>query len=861
MKIENWQNGLRKFMCLVLFSSLTFAAVPQASAQAQQDDGEAETEIQLIEVTGLRASLARSLDAKRNADNIIDAITAEDIGKFPDKNIAEALQRVTGVSIDRTFGEGEKVAIRGAGPELNRTLLNGQNVGTEDWQIFGGGSRSFNYAMLASEVVGGLEVYKTPQANIDEGAIGGTVILRTRNPLDIESGTAQANIQLGYSDLSEEEDPQLSGLYSYKNADETFGVLLSGVYQDRTIRRDGIEVLGYSSGDQGNYPSIIGSALFQQERERRGVSAVAQFRPSDDLDVRFHYLRSKVDADNSNHNYLILPLFRGDPIVNPTLDSGFVTSGSYEAPSLFVQLDAIGRVAAMETEVFDLDLDYSGVDYDVHVQLGYTAGTGGSNDTSSSYRANTSGSFDIRGGAPAVTLDLISPTNYDDHYFNRTDLLRRNTRDKEVYAQLDYTRHVEIGAINSLQFGIKYRDQERGQLDQFALFYLLDRRGTPDTDFANRSPGFTPDDFLNGIAGPGSLTRYPLVDIGWYQAEIDRLNPQVPLDPRDTWKIGEEILAAYGMATFEANQVRGNFGVRVVQTDSTAQAFTFTGIPWILPLRDTPVFLDWRSIEGKSRTDILPSLNVAYDLRDDVVLRFAASRAMARPEFFRLAPSLSLNDDTRAGNRGNPDLEPQFSNQLDFSWEWYFDAGALVSAGLFYKEVQGYLGFETSREQHETALCETPCDFTVTRSVNAGSGTNQGLEASFQREFDNGFGFVANYTYSDAKAPEDAPIPFNSEHSYNLIGYYESDLITARVGYNWRDSYFEEVDRGAELQTDAIGQLDMSFAYNLNDNIQLTLEGTNLTDELLYKFGAAERFPARYYLNGRRIFAGMRVSF
>ena len=841
---------LQKIICLALFSSLAFSA----NAQVQEPE-EAAEEIEVIEVIGYRASLRNSIGIKRESDAIVDAVTAEDIGKFPDKNIAESLQRVTGVSIDRTFGEGEKVAIRGAGPELNRTLLNGQNIGTEDWQIFGGGSRSFNYAMLASEVVGRLEVYKTPQANIDEGAIGGTVILRTRDPLDIESGTSQANIQLGYSDLADSEDPQVSGLYSYKNPEETFGLLVSGVYQDRTIRRDGIEVLGYS-----DKPNLIGSALFRQERERRGFNAVAQFRPNDGLEVRLHYLRSEVDANNSNHNYLALPVFRGDPIVNATIDDGIATSGRYEEPGLSVQLDAIGRMAGMETEVFDFDLEYSNGDYEIHFQAGYTEGNGGSSDTSVGYRGLSAFDFDIRGSAPVVTFDSVDPTNPADLYFNRVDLLRRNTDDEEVYAQIDLTRLVQFGAVDTLQFGLKYRDQERSQEDYFSLFNF-NRNSDSAFAYASRTAGNTPGDFLSGIAAPGTLDAYPLVDIGFFQNEVARNNITIPLDPRDSWDIGEKILAAYGMATFEADRWRGNFGVRVVWTDSSAEAYLFTGVPWILPLRDTPVFLERISVGGDSRTDVLPSLNVAYDLNDDMVLRFAAARAMARPEFFRLSPGLSLNDDTRAGTAGNPNLEPQTSDQLDLGWEWYFDEGALVSAGIFYKKIDGYLGSATTTEQHATAVCPEGCEFTVTRSRNAGSGTNQGIEASYQQEFDNGFGFVVNYTYSDAKAPDDAPIPFNSTHSYNLIGYYESETIVARFGYNWRDKYFEQVDRGSELQIDSIGSLDASFAYNVTDNMQLTLEGTNLTDELLYKFGKAERFPRAYYMNGRRIFVGVRMNF
>ncbi|MBC6412670.1 MAG: TonB-dependent receptor [Hyphomonadaceae bacterium] len=855
-------------------------ALGLAPAHAQNPSSpEREIEEDIIEVTGIRASLASALDTKRKADAVIEAVNAEDIGKFPDKNIAESLQRVTGVSIDRTFGEGERVSIRGSGPELNRILLNGQNIGTGDWQILGGGSRSFNYAILASEIVERLEVYKTPQANIDEGAIGGTVVLHTRDPLDLDNMTITGNLQIGYSDLADEVDPQLSGLFSWKNRHETFGFLVSGVWQDRSIRRDGIEVLGYRSfppttGDD-ILPFAIGSALFQQERQRRGFNAVIQYQPNDNIDMRLHGLYSRVDADNRSHNYLAVPRWKQidrhqeghpmagsliDPPTDVTRDDGIVTRATFTQPTRYIAFDGITRESEMETKLIDLDVDYEGESSDLHFQIGYTEGSGGtSRDLFIEYIGNTGGRFDISGAAPTVSFDTVDPTDPADlTSIGGFHVNSRTTTDEEFYTQLDYTKRLDLGALNSIQFGLKYRDQEKAQQARGTSRASVDdifKNPNGIYSFANRVGGNTPGDFLDGISISGSLDAYPLIDLDSFENEVGNMMPTDFLDPRNSWTIQEKILAGYGMANFETGNLRGNLGVRVVYTDSSAESYFFTG-SWFDP-EDIELIS-----QDSTRTDVLPSSNITFDLSNDMILRFAAARAMARAEFSRLAPSLTVNNATLTGTGGNPDLEPQFSIQFDFSWEWYFNEGALFSAGVFYKDIEGYLDFVTTTEEISSEACATDvCRYEVTRPINAGSGTNKGIETNFQQNFDNGLGFVVNYTFSDANAPEDAPIPFNSKHSFNLIGFYENDTFSARVGYNWRSKYFENINRGAELQTDDIGQLDASFAYNIGDNIQLTLEAQNLTDELLYKFGRAERFPRAYYKNGRRVFAGVRVNF
>ena len=240
-------TNARYWLASVSIGTLLFAAsAAQAQTAAPAADAAAESE---IVVTGIRGSLREAIDAKRDLSVIADVVTAEDVGKFPDKNVAEALQRVPGIVVNREFGEGERVSLRGTAPNLTKTLLNGHSVATADWFILDqvASTRSFNYLTLPAEIIGRLEVYKSPQADVEEGGVGGTINVITRNPLDLDPLTLSASVQAAYSDLSGKVDPQVSGLVSWKNDDETFGVLVGAIYQKRRTRRDGLEIFGYRS--------------------------------------------------------------------------------------------------------------------------------------------------------------------------------------------------------------------------------------------------------------------------------------------------------------------------------------------------------------------------------------------------------------------------------------------------------------------------------------------------------------------------------------------------------------------------------------------------------------------------------------
>uniref|UniRef100_UPI003B3ACE52 TonB-dependent receptor n=1 Tax=Sphingomonas sp. TaxID=28214 RepID=UPI003B3ACE52 len=428
-----------------------------------------------VVVTGIRGALRASIDAKRSSSVIADIVSAEDIGKFPDKNVAEALQRVPGIVINRTFGEGERVSLRGTAPNLTKTLVNGHSIATADWFIEDqlAATRSFNYLTLPAEIVGQLDVYKSPQADVEEGGIGGTINVRTRHPLDLKSGTISASLQGVYSERSDKFDPQGSGLVSWKNEAETFGVLIGGVYQKRRIRRDGVEVLGYFDvpvgGQTVKAPSLIGSALFEQERERYGGNVELQFKPSDQIEIVATGLYSRFNAGNFNRNYMAWgsnAIGGGGTLTNAGIQDGIVTSGTITSTpgGRAVVYDAIYRDALAETWSADLDTVWTPSDSDtVHLKAGYTRAKG---DTRNQpfYEGGAPGSFTFDftdGRVPEVSFTGVDPNNPDDLAFDFASFHRIGNRDKEKYVYADWEHATELGPVSAIKVGAKFTDHDR----------------------------------------------------------------------------------------------------------------------------------------------------------------------------------------------------------------------------------------------------------------------------------------------------------------------------------------------------------------------------------------------------------------
>ncbi|MBL4672215.1 MAG: TonB-dependent receptor [Arenicella sp.] len=876
------------------------AMLAPANIAFAQDAGSVEsTTLEEVVVTGIRGSLISSLNAKRNSDAIIDVITAEDIGKFPDKNLAEAIQRIPGVTIARDFGEGERVSIRGSAPNLTRTQLNGHSLATADWFVLDqlSANRSFNYLILPSDIVQQVKVYKSPQASVEEGGIGGVVDAITRKPLEQRANSGALKVDYSFSELSDESDPSVSGLYSWKNDDETFGVLVSGTRQERNIRRDSVETLAYDSNVAGfeglAVPTLIGSALFEQERIRTTGNVVLQWRPSDKVEVNLNYLYSEFEGSNSNDNFLTFgnnALGGGGSLTNAVVEDGIVVAGTIASANngtegFGVVFDTFARDATAETDNIDFNVIVEFTDRPSgSFRVGNTTAFGNTdNQPFIELGGPASYNFDIRGRAPTVSFNNIDPNNPQDVRPIFASLHEILTDDEEDYAYADFNLELDHSLVSSVDFGLKYTDHLREVRFNATTYggFFVPINSTAVGVFSDGG-GSTPSDFLDGISGSGVTSFFRVNQQATTDFLFDNLanataagNGRIPY-PQQNLRIDEEVFGGYVQANISTEKWRGNVGVRIVKTETTSQGAQISPTGAVSNAFGS---FDSLSIES-DYTDVLPSLNLTYDINDQWLARFAAAKVITRPNFTDLAPRSSLNPGTLTGVSGNPDLDPFEANQFDVSVEYYPSEGTSYAAAVFYKDVSNFvtnnfvtqiLPVQTSTPAStacvpsSTSTTQNPifdCPFQIDQRVNGEGGSIFGIELAALVPLGDNFGVQANYTYVDSEDDGTGlPLPGTSKNSLNASVFYEDERFSAKVAYTWRDDFFVTVDRGVSLSQEATGFVEASLAYNITENVTLTLEGVNLTDETIREFGINETQHRNTRRNGRVFYAGVRWAF
>jgi len=855
----------------VLASSIAMiiagGATPFAMAAEQAKAADSETEV--IEVRGIRGSLKANINAKRFSDSVVDVINSEDIGKFPDKNVAESLSRIPGITIQRQFGEGSSVSIRGAGASFTKTTLNGQNVASTGWFVLEPAKRSFNYELLPSEIVGGIEVYKSAQADISEGGIGGTVVINTRTPLQLDAHTTYASIEGQYSDDSGETDPQFSGMYSWKNDQEDFGILVSAVAQERHLQRQGNEAFWeWGAGPVG----------FEQDRKRSALSATLEWAPTEQLTFVLNAIDMKMEADNTNY---ALWLTQGD------------TSWSGNTPAEFLHADgenrgtavkgALGtayyqarpREATMNSDVLDLKTTYEGDSFKLSVQIGDTGSTGGTdfemvvNDGVNT--PITGGTYDFTNGGQTWSIpngigangqsvaeydpgSLVMGTGAE---FNATP-----KTDEESYIQADFEYQLDGDFISSVKTGFRFAEHNTtsrqfffDQVDGFDSTISTSglRTGTYDVGHGAHQISRFDAEAIKDWA-KGSITGRT-EDLGSYR-EID-----------------EENLAVYVMANYSGDNYRGNFGVRYVSTDATSTYYT-DGV---------------KTSTDADYSEVLPSFNLAYDLQEDVILRVAASRAIARPQYndMYVNPSPQGANDETPNNQvwvvGNVGLKPFIADQFEVGVEWYFNESSLLSAAFFTKQVKNFVSINS----YNAPAADIPFSINdeeqsfgwlVQEKQNAKDGDIKGLELQYQQDFENGFGVLVNYTYTDTSTDDDTfndqnPIlSDSSKNSYNASAYYENDIYSVRLSYNYRSEYMlrEDGAYGNRIH-DGFGSLDASAVYHFNDKIDFKVDVVNITGSESKQFGNnqmqtngsgfADGFPLYAYEMATRVNIGASFKF
>ena len=881
----------------LLGTAIAFALSHQ-SAFAQTASADSE-ELEEVIVSGIRASLEKSLDVKRNADARLEVVTAEEVGKLPARNIADALRGLPGVNISSSsadeggFDESDRVSLRGTSPSLTQTLINGHTVGSADWFVLSQGNnvgRSVSYTLLPSELVNSVQVNKSSHARLQEGGTTGTVNVITRKPFQFDkSVTFEASVGSVYSDQADSYDPQLSGLFNYKNESGTFGVLLQVFKQERSLRRDAQEIPGgfftISDTDPAGIsnpdlvgvqaPGLIGATLFEQVRDRQGGLLELQFKPTDDLTLGLSGFLSDMDANNYNRNFM---LWGGNfaraqaPDPGYTIENGVLTSATYAgvAGRDYAVYDMISREATAKSSYVTFDADWKiGDSLTFKTQLGTTEGEGSTaRQFIAEVTTNRGGGASWTSHGTSAPLDWSvggdnTPTGVTS--FGTWGNQQVTALDSEDWITLDFTQDLDAGSLRSLDFGARYADHERETRSPEGA-----SPGDIWSDLQNGTIVSYPGDFASDIDGdfprnlwyftPGAMREAVLANSTWLS---DNDGPTGRHNYGGEWKVGEKNLAAYVQANFGGEAWSGNVGVRYVDIDqeiNSYQAVASAATADVSSLFGNWIYQD----TNNERSKLLPSANLKFNMSEKVVFRFAASQTMTMPDFSALGASSWGSDLNRTGGGGNPNLKPVVATNFDGNLEWYFTERGLVSVGAFSMDLQDYVAFGTENRQLFSELTNQLETYLVSVPVNSNASVT-GLELVYEQPIGDSFGVNANYTYADGRtahtwADGSNNLVGTSKDTYNAGVYFENEMFSARANYTYRTSFLIGLSGANPYYQDDFGTLSMTFSYKPTDWLSVSLDALNLNSPELNYYQSATA-PTAFYNNGRQFYLNLRAKF
>ncbi|WP_409977402.1 TonB-dependent receptor [Sphingomonas sp. Y38-1Y] len=923
-----------------------------------------------IVVTGIRASLQSATNAKRNSVAFGDSIFAEDIGKLPATNLAETLNRIPGVRLNRDIsGEGTQVSIRGLGPSFSKVLLNGAQFATASdggTNGAGGGNREVDLDFFPSELFTRLDVAKSPTASVLEGGIAGTVNLRNARPFDKPGTHLTVVAQGNWTEANGRVGPRGAIVGSHTFGD-TVGILIgvAGVSQD--IRVDGYDSLGFADANlpcgpgcnvsppegngfsyanvaPANVPGLVAGqpyditqtsglslsqlskaliprlgrpSLTTGKRERISAVAAVEFRPSDALHVNIDgiwakstrdYLRSNINWQVRNSGPGTTPQSTGGMVpFDITVDeNNIVTSGRFANSSFF-----------SENSVFNQDTEFWNVTPSVTwkpsdtltVQL---SGNYGKSDffreqpTYAFQTAPNSGvivDYDNTGNGPQPIItanrDLGDPNLGWQWYRVNVQNVRRNTQTQG--AHLDFTWGDD--ALN-VKFGAAYDRAERrvraydntiafqesvcgtscagltGSVPTSAIPQYLMRTGVDNFGFLSRGRFGVTSFIVPDIAALNRVT-------GYEQFRDNAPETRGAVTGGSTGDVYETVYGGYvevnGQGELLGRPISANAGFRYVWTDQRVLGPSQVGATIV-------------DIEANSDyEEVLPSFNVAWDVLDNLKLRFAASKGLTRPEAGQILPGITFSDPAaQIANAGNPQLAPFTSDNLDLGGEFYTGGTGYIGLAAFQKSINGFtvtqqqqvafgalnIPFSSLQSTQANALADraraagVPVEqvaITVNRPENLQSLRIRGVEATWVQPLDfltRGLGFSANGTYITQSSDSGLVAPGVPEFQYNLQGFYENYGLSLSLNYVWQDGVIAanapQNNLPLPLLADARGQMDLSAGYQLpfmDKAFRLTLDVLNITNEPIRTTFGYENATYNVFYPGRSVLFGVRANF
>jgi TonB-dependent receptor len=892
------------------FSALALVAWPLIGAAQDLADE--------IVVRGYRSSLNASLSAKRESDGAVDVIVAEDIADFPDLNLAEALQRIPGVAISRAGGEGRQVTVRGLGPTFTTTRINGMEaLSTGGFTDALGGqnrTRGFDFNAFDSELFTRLAVRKTSSAEIEEGGLGATLDLRTARPFDYDGLTIATSGQLGYNDRSDESDPRAAFQISNTFAEDRFGALLSLSWSERNTLDEGSSTVRWS--DAENFGTVNGVPLvpannpahevntafhprlprydsYVQNTERLGVGGSLQFRPSDATSLSLDVLVSQ--ADTTRDEAFIQAALNNNGFVAATNISNYSIRDAAIVSATLTNATLLSERRHDELSV-DFDQTVLSFEHAFSDRLSVNALVGSAdsefdNPVQRYVILQKSGdfSYDMDGADGAVFT--WGPQSQDPNGWSVSNLRKR-----EPYT----LNELDVG---ELTFAFGFSEALTLKAGVTSKTYNLD---TTQAFMANEG-----NNGATGIMSPSLLVMYDGGALGsWAAPNLDAFDAQygfyadsgpfttsTDFRLQDTFTVEEQTDSAFVQLEFAFGDrlpIRGNVGARSFETDQTS-----TGI----------ASLAQGTISANVEySDTLPSLNMVFEVTDELLLRFGYAEVMNRPGMLLLRPvaSVSVAGSNRTVNGNNPGLGPTLADTYDLSAEWYFAEESVLALALFQKDIASFVQTIVQNVPYtETGLplqqaidacnssafgygpnCNENLPWNVNAPGNSPGGDLKGYELSYQQPFSffdgfaSNFGLMANYTYVDSKIdylgvvggvttivrPDESLVNL-SENMANLTFYFENEKLGARISLAERDDYLTSVPgrNGTYVErTEGTTNVDLSANYNVNDNLKLTFEALNLTDESENQRLDATVLPANvvsyFHETGRQFFFGIRYT-
>lgn len=870
--------------------------VAATAAQAQPADS-----VETVTVSGIRKSIDDAINTKRESSVIMDAISAEDIGKLPDQNVAETLSRIPGVQITRMEGQGTAISVRGI--NLNKVELNGQNF------VGSAADGAPKLADIAPELLAAAEVIKSPSADQSEGWLGAIINLKTKRPLDFNEPVYAGRISGMYADRADAGGGKVSAFTAHQFFDNTVGALLAVSFSDEAGRSDQyssggwtklsglVDVDGDGKTDTFTMPLRLQQFVDGYRDKNLALNGSLQWRPNNDWNINFDGLYSRFDTKR------ILTAAQAILTANITngkiLPDGTLASANYSGVTW--RPLAYNEDLWSSTNALSIVADYNHGPLQAHFSASQSQGTGLGRDGLTTDASSTGNAQvlvarqiagqDTVGVAYALGTNNISPnytltTNFNtldpSHYeifssFDATYPISNRGRDMSADARYELNwwllKAIKAGArVENVSI---YSAQRMANYPPFNTYDPTPANSLRVTEVPGLNYGRTISGFLDGVDGNYARTLLSGVpDPTAWRTFLHATGPDLSSlsSLGSIAQVHQQTNAAYVKTELGGDvfgmPFDGDAGLRWVDTHRNAFGYTIVGGATAVPTTVVKHF-----------DLLLPSANLVLHPSDNFDVRIDAAKVTARPPLNLTSVATSLALVSGTGAAGNPNLKPFVATQYDLSAEWYIGPASMVSMAVFTKDVSAFTRIVQVTENHPEAPNNTTGStiYLVNRPVNGESGKVSGYEISYQHALNflpepfDGLGYQLTYTHSDSRTPNidefsarALPLPYASKHSANAVLYYEKYGFSARLAYNYRSAFLvaqQGSASGGSLFGDGRSQWDVSASYELTDQYRITFEGVNLGKNINSFYVGNKNRIYNAFMDDTRFYVGLAATF